>query len=102
MITVTPDAAEKIRESAKQGDTEGMPLRIAVTRLEDGSFHYAMGFDESSHEDDKTFQSEGINIVVGTPSADLLSGTVIDYVDLEGEKEIIFINPNDPARQARS
>ncbi len=101
MITVTPDAAEKILESAKLGDSEGIPLRIAVTRLEDGSFHYAMGFDNVSHEDDKTFQSEGINVVVGTPSVDLLNGTVIDYVDLEGEKEIIFINPNDPARQAQ-
>ena len=100
MITVTPDAAEKIIESAKLGNTEGMPLRIAVTRKEDGSFHYAIGFDDVSHEGDKTFQSEGINIVVGTPSAELLSGTVIDYVDLEGKMEIIFINPNDPAQQA--
>ena len=100
MITVTPDAAEKIIESAKLGNTEGMPLRIAVTRKEDGSFHYALGFDDVSHEGDKTFQSEGINIVVGTPSAELLSGTVIDYVDLEGKMEIIFINPNDPAQQA--
>jgi iron-sulfur cluster assembly accessory protein len=100
MITVTPEAAEKIIESAKLGNTEGMPLRIAVTRKEDGSFHYAIGFDDVSHEGDKTFQSEGINIVVGTPSAELLSGTVIDYVDLEGKMEIIFINPNDPAQQA--
>jgi iron-sulfur cluster assembly accessory protein len=100
MITVTPDAARKILESAKQGDTEGMPLRIAVTRLEDGSFHYAMGFDDVSHDGDKTFQSEGITIIVGTPSAELLSGTVIDYVDLDGTMEIIFINPNDPAQQA--
>ena len=100
MITVTPDAARKILESAKQGNTEGMPLRIAVTRLEDGNFHYAMGFDDVSHEGDKTFRSEGIDMVVGTPSAELLSGTVIDYVDLDGKKEIIFINPNDPAQQA--
>ena len=100
MITATPEAAEKILESAKQGNTEGMPLRIAVTRLEDGNFHYAMGFDDVSHEGDETFQSEGIDIVVGTPSAELLSGTVIDYVELDGKKEIIFINPNDPAQQA--
>jgi len=101
MITVTPDAAEKILESAKTGDSEGLPLRIAVTCLEDGSFHYAMGFDDVSNEDDKTFRSEGIDIIVGAPSAELLTGTVIDYVDLEGKKEIIFINPNDPARQAQ-
>jgi len=101
MITVTPDAARQIIESAQQGNTEGMPLRVAVTRLKDGGFHYAMGFDDTSHEGDKTFNSEGIDIVVGTPSAELLSGTVIDYVDLDGKMEIIFINPNDPDQQAQ-
>ena len=99
MITVTPSAAEQVLESAKQGGTVGMPLRIAVTRLQDGSFHYALGFDDKHREGDKTFQSEGIDIVVSPQSLDLLSGTVIDYVDIEGKKEIIFINPNDPVRQ---
>ena len=102
MITVTPEAAEQIRESARQGNIEGMPLRIAVTRLEDGSFHYAMGFDDNSHEGDKAFQSEGVDIVVAPQSLEMLNGTVIDYVDLDGKMEIIFINPNDPARQQTS
>ena len=102
MITVTPEAAEQIRESARQGKLEGIPLRIAVTCLEDGSFHYGLGFDDNSHEGDKTFQSEGIELVVAPPSMDMLNGTVIDYVDLEGKMEIVFINPNDPAQQAHS
>ena len=99
MITVTPQAAEQIRESARQGKLEGVPLRVAVTRLEDGSFHYGLGFDEQQHEGDKTFQCEGIDIVVAPTSMDLLDGTVIDYVELEGKMEIIFMNPNDPAQQ---
>jgi len=102
MITVTPQAAEQIRESARQGKLQGMPLRIAVTRLEDGDFHYALGFDDNSHEGDKSFQSEGIDIVVAPQSMDMLNGTVIDYVDLEGKMEIVFINPNDPAQQANN
>ncbi len=96
MISVTPAAATQIRESAKLGNMEGMPLRIAVTRLQNGAFHYAMGFDDQPREGDKTFQSEGIDIVVAPPSLELLTGTVVDYVDMEGKKEIIFINPNDP------
>jgi iron-sulfur cluster assembly accessory protein len=102
MITVTPQAAEQIRESARQGKMEDMPLRIAVTRLEDGSFHYGLGFDDQSHEGDKTFQSEGIQIVVAPQSADMLDGTVLDYVELDGKMEIIFVNPNDPAQQQNS
>ncbi|HHJ17576.1 MAG TPA: Fe-S cluster assembly protein HesB [Gammaproteobacteria bacterium] len=100
MISVTPAAAKQIQDSATQGNMEGMPLRIAVTRLEDGSFHYAMGFDDASHADDKTFRSEGIDIVVAPQSLELLTGTVIDYVELDGKWEIIFINPNDPVQKA--
>ena len=102
MITVTPQAAEQIRESARQGKLEGVPLRVAVTRLEDGSFHYGLGFDEQQRQGDKTFESEGIDIVVAPPSMDLLEGAVIDYVELEGKMEIIFINPNDPAQQQKT
>lgn len=96
MISVTPAAAEQIRDSAKQGNMQDIPLRVAVTRLQNGAFHYAMGFDENHHEGDRTFQSEGVDIVVAPPSMELLTGTVIDYVEIEGKKEIIFINPNDP------
>lgn len=100
MITVTPAAAEQIRISAKQGGAEGLPLRVAVTRLQNGAFHYAMGFDDQHHEGDETWRSEGIDIVVAPPSQPLLTGMVIDYVDMEGKKEIIFINPNDPDQKS--
>jgi len=99
MISVTPAAANQIRESARQGNMQGMPLRIAVTRLEDGSFHYALGFDDTSRDGDNVFSSEGIEIVVAPQSLPMLDGTVIDYVEIEGNNEIIFVNPNDPAQQ---
>jgi iron-sulfur cluster assembly protein len=97
MITITPRAAEQIRTSAKQGNMIGMPLRIACQKLPDGSFHYALGFDDQSQQGDETYTSEGIDLVVGAVSNPLLSGTIIDYVELEpGKFEIIFVNPNDP------
>jgi len=99
MISLTPEAAEHIRDSATRGNMADMPLRVAVTRREDGSFHYALGFDDIKRDDDHKFQSEGIDIVVSPQSMEMLTGTIIDYVDLEGSKEIIFINPNDPAQQ---
>jgi len=99
MISVTPAAAQQIRESARQGNMQGMPLRIAVTRMEDGSFHYALGFDDTSREGDNVFSSEGIDIVVAPHSLPMLDGTVIDYVEIDGKNEIIFVNPNDPAQQ---
>ncbi|HHO69344.1 MAG TPA: iron-sulfur cluster assembly accessory protein [Gammaproteobacteria bacterium] len=100
MISITPEAAAHIRESAEKGGTQGLPLRVAAMKQPDGSLHYALGFDDVPREGDQHFSSEGIDIVVAPTSFDLLNGTVIDYVELEpGKFEVIFINPNDPAQQ---
>lgn len=96
MIKITPAAAEQVKLSAKQGETEGMPLRIAATRNADNTLHYAMGFDESK-DDDTRIDSEGVDIVVSLASSELLKNTTLDYVELEdGKFEFIFMNPNDP------
>ena len=99
MITVTEEAAKQIKLSARQGNTEGLPLRIAATRNEDDSIHYGMGFDESK-EEDISITSREVDIIVSPISADLLKDTVLDFVELEpGKHQFIFMNPNDPSYQ---
>jgi hypothetical protein len=46
MITITPEAATQIRQSAEVSNSQGMHLRIAVRREDNGTFVYGMGFDE--------------------------------------------------------
>lgn len=97
MITITPEAAKQIRHSAKEGHLEGLALRVAAKRNDDGSIHYGMGFDDEGREEDLRFTSEGIDVVIAPVSIDLLTGTVIDFVELDsGERNFIFMNPNDP------
>lgn len=103
MITVTPEAAKQIKQAAKQSQAEGLPLRIAATRNDDGSIKYAMGFADEDTEMDLTYQTEGVTIVVSPISLDLLNKMVIDYVELDsGEMDFIFKNPNDPNYQPTS
>ena len=74
------------------------PLRIAVRTEDDGSFHYAMGFDDQRLPGDEFFNFDGIDLVVSTTSKPLADGMTIDYVELEpGNWQFIFLNPNDPA-----
>ena len=96
MITVTEEAAKQIKLSAEQGNSGGMPLRIAATRNEDNSIHYGMGFDDSK-DDDIAITFADVDIVVSPVSAELLKDTVLDFVELEpGKHQFIFMNPNDP------
>lgn len=97
MITVTQAAAKQIRESARAGNAEGLPLRIAAQRQDNGAIHYAMGFADDEHDEDLHFSSEGVEIIVSPLSLDLINNTVIDFVELDsGETNFIFKNPNDP------
>ncbi|HEB66615.1 MAG TPA: iron-sulfur cluster assembly accessory protein [Gammaproteobacteria bacterium] len=97
MFTVTPAAAEQIIKSAREGQMEGMPLRIAARRETDGSIQYAMGFADETTENDLTFSESGVTIVIAPSSIDLLNGCTLDYVQLDdGEYNFIFLNPNDP------
>jgi iron-sulfur cluster assembly protein len=95
MITITPSAAKQIRIAATKSDSDEMGLRIAVRRAADGTFDYAMGFDEA-RGDDVVLNSEGIALVVSPQQRDLLDGMTLDYVELEaGDFRFIFVNPNE-------
>jgi iron-sulfur cluster assembly protein len=97
MITVSKRAAKQIRTSMQQSDSEGMSLRLAARRMDDGSLDYAMGFDETDHNDSHS-RSNGIDIIVAPTSTELLINAALDYVEMEdGERRFIFSNPNDPS-----
>ena len=97
MITLTPTAAKQVKHSAKESNLDGLPLRLACTRMEDGSFHYGMGFDDVK-EADITHTSEGIDVIVSVTANEFMNGTTVDFVELEvGKQEFIFMNPNDPS-----
>lgn len=103
MITVTPNAASQIQYSAKESGIKDAILRVAVKQLEDGSLHYAMGFDDAISESDVRFESEGLQLVVSEASKQFAQDMTIDYVKLDnGEMNFVFLNPNDKNYQPAS
>jgi len=96
MIKITSAAANQIKLSAQQGDSESMSLRIAATRNSDNTVHYGMGFDVSK-EEDISVTSEDIEVIISPVSAEILKNTTLDFVEIEpGNPQFIFMNPNDP------
>jgi len=103
MIKISDAVAKQIKISmsqlSQQGDIDTsieVPLRIAIKIKEDGSFHYNMGFDSSVNEGDKTFDEKRITFVVDAQTLPLIGGMQMDYIELEGQHQIVFLNPNDP------
>jgi len=96
MIKVTDSAAKQISISVDQMDGEPLPLRVAINVQQDGSFHYNMGFDDNSRDGDTPFVEKNINFVVDVATLPLVGGMTMDYVEIDGTQEIVFLNPNDP------
>ena len=95
MFKVTQAAATQIQSSASNGGAEGMALRLAAVKHDDGSYDYKMGFDEVS-EDDISFKSEEVSIVIAPEYIPLLNETTLDYVEMDdGQLQFIFLNPKD-------
>ncbi|MEW8524284.1 MAG: iron-sulfur cluster biosynthesis family protein [Candidatus Thiodiazotropha endolucinida] len=95
MFKITPRAAQQIQQAAKMGGTEGMALRFAAQKKEDGSFDYLMGFDDA-RDDDIQFDSEGVSVIMEPEYFSLLDETTMDFAELDdGESQFIFINPKD-------
>lgn len=102
MFNVTPQAAEQIKQATPPSDSEVLALRIAARTLPNGDIDYGMGFDEQ-REFDLEIAIQGVNILIGPNSRDLLEGITLDFVELEpGQFNFIFIPPQAEASEQGS
>ncbi len=101
MIKLTEDAANQILAQIKASGDETDPLRIAITQhAKHKGFQYLMGFDQQK-DNDSLYDIRGIQVIVNNDLLDILNGTEVDYVEIEGEEsQFIFKNPNDPTYKA--
>lgn len=99
MITITKRAAEEIKLSTQNPDTQDLLMRFAIDETKKG-FRYLMGFDERS-DGDIHLKSNGIEYVLSYSQKALLTGMVVDFDEINTEDGygFIFMNPNDPNYQ---
>lgn len=95
-IRITKAAAKQVISSVEASNAVGLPLRIAIRAQQDGGFHYQMGFDDQLDDSDEQIQSQGVLFVLDKETALKANGMSMDFVEIEGTMEFIFINPNDP------
>jgi iron-sulfur cluster assembly accessory protein len=94
-ITLTPRAAEKVRQLLAQPDQqEATGLRVKVVGGGCSGMSYQLVLDRAAAEKDKVFESEGIRIYVDPKSNLFVSGTEIDYQESMMGSGFEFRNPN--------
>ena len=94
MITLTDNAATKVKDLISQEGNDQLMLRVAVRPGGCSGFSYEMFFDTDQAGDDLTADYAGVKVVVDPSSAQLLTGATLDYTDgLQGAGFAID-NPN--------
>ncbi len=94
MITVTDNAASKVKELIEAEGDPAMALRVAVRPGGCSGFSYEMFFDTDIAADDITNEIAGVRVVTDPSSAQLLSGAILDYKDGLQQAGFSINNPN--------
>ena len=97
MITLTENAAVKVKELLKSEDAADLALRVAVRPGGCSGYSYEMFFEPDIAADDEQaeFGPEGtVKVVVDPASAQLLLGATLDYKDGLDQSGFAITNPN--------
>ncbi len=95
LLTLTPFAAEKVKElMAEDQDAGPMVLRVAIQGGGCSGFQYGLGFDTAPAEGDHEFELEGVRVVVDPFSVPYLQGATIDFLNGLQESGFKIDNPN--------
>jgi iron-sulfur cluster assembly accessory protein len=94
MITLTPVAAQKVRDLLAARGTSEVGLRIGVRGGGCSGNSYFMEFCEAESAGDEVIETHGVKLFVDLKSAVLLGGTEVDYVEGLMGAGFKFNNPN--------
>jgi iron-sulfur cluster assembly accessory protein len=93
IVSMTPVAAEKVRELLKQENDPGLGLRIFVAGGGCSGLQYGMTLDEEQ-EGDTVIEQGDFRVFVDDMSLSYINGSEVDYVDSLMGAGFTVNNPN--------
>ena len=93
VISITPVAAEKVRELVQQENDPSLGLRIFVAGGGCSGLQYGMTLDEET-DGDTVINMEGFRVFVDDMSLNYITGSEVDYVDSLMGAGFTVNNPN--------
>jgi iron-sulfur cluster assembly accessory protein len=91
-LTLTPAAAKRVALIADK-QTKPAILRLSVEGGGCSGFQYKFDLAEAADADDSVSETDGVKLVVDPVSLDLVSGSVVDFVESLGGAAFRVENP---------
>ena len=93
-VTLSDDAAVKVAQLLAEEEGEDLALRVAVKPGGCSGYSYEMFFDTEVMPDDVVREFGAVRVVVDSASAELLTGSTLDYSDGLQGAGFNIVNPN--------
>ncbi len=93
-ITLSADAVAKVTDLLAQEGNDALALRVAVRPGGCSGYSYEMFFDSETAPDDIVREFATVKVVVDAASAELLSGSTLEYSDGLQDTGFHISNPN--------
>ena len=94
MIKVTDNAKSKALQLMQEDGKSGYFIRVGVKGGGCSGLMYELDFDNVINDSDKSFEDNGIQVVVDKKSLLYLVGTTLDFSGGLNGKGFVFSNPN--------
>lgn len=91
-LTLTPSAAKRVAWIAEKQSKPAI-LRLSVEGGGCSGFQYKFDLAENAEADDSISETDGVTLVVDPVSLDLVSGSVVDFVESLGGAAFKVENP---------
>lgn len=93
-VTLTPAAAEAVRDLINKRNLEGYALRVFVSGGGCSGFQYGMALEGNLRENDLVYEHHGVKVVIDEISINYLDGATVDYVEEVMGSGFKIENPN--------
>jgi len=94
MITLTQNAAAKVKQLLETNTQQGDALRVRVTAGGCSGLRYELAFDSQAADSDEQIEQRGVRLLVDAKSAAHLADITLDYADGLNESGFKILNPS--------
>lgn len=93
-VGLSESAVKQLSSLIDAEGSDDQMLRITVNGGGCSGFTYSFDFDDKTNDDDKTFVTDGVKVVVDVASLEFINGAVLNFVESLGGTHFTLENPN--------
>ena len=98
IITLSDNAAQRIKEIMTNAKDSSIGVRIGVKSGGCAGMSYVMEYAKSSNSNDEVIEDKGVKVLIDPSAVMYLLGTEMDYKKEELSSTFVFKNPNETER----